>query len=217
MMEKKAQALRTMAVMRVKVNGRTKSVAFELFAEDAPMTVENFVKNVEDGLYRGLAFHRAIPNYLVQTGDPLTENNKSKSEWGTGDPGFTIPSEIGLKHKRGALAMARLGDSENPKRESNGSQFYFALGDLSALNGKYTVFGQVVSGIEVLDEISNVPVDINACAVDRVEVKSIKITETSNPEVAGAQETAGQQQPTRRSSKPYHEKGTVEKFIERIW
>ena len=214
---KSAEPMRTLAVMKVKVGGKVKSVAFELYDEDAPITAENFARNVKDGLYKGLAFHRAIPGYLVQTGDPLTANNKSKADWGTGNPGFTIPSEFGLKHRRGSVAMARLGDSENPSRESNGSQFYFSLGNLSALDGKYTIFGEVVSGIEVLDEISRVDVDINDCPVDRIEVKAIRITETNNPAVSGAQETAGQNKPSRRGSKPDHEKGKVEKFIERVW
>ncbi len=215
----KVQRMRTLAVMKVKVGGATKTVTFELFPEDAPMTVESFIRNVKDGLYRGLAFHRAIPNYLAQTGDPLTKSDKDKAEWGTGGPGFTIPAEIKRKHGRGAVAMARLGDAKNPNRESNGSQFYIALGELSALDGKYTVFGNVISGIEVVDEISRVPVDTNDCPVSRVEVKSIRITESARPAVTAAQEEIGDEEGPgpRRGSKPDYEKGPVEKFIERIW
>ena len=87
-----------------------------------------------------------IDDRIVQTGDPLTRKMSRKGDWGTGGPNYTIPAEIGLKHTRGAIAMARLNDDENPSKESSGSQFYICLKDLPHLNSGYTVFGYVREG-----------------------------------------------------------------------
>ncbi len=114
----------------------------------APKTVENFLKLANSGFYDCLTFHRIIPGFVVQGGDPKGD--------GTGGPGFTVPAEIKLLHKRGAIATARLGDDANPKRDSSGSQFYIALQDLPQLDGQYTVFGNVISGMDVVDKIAAV-------------------------------------------------------------
>jgi cyclophilin family peptidyl-prolyl cis-trans isomerase len=90
---------------------------------------------------------------VIQGGDPKGD--------GTGGPGYTIPAEIGLKHTKGAIAMARLGGAANPLKESSGSQFYIALQDLPSLDGEYTVFGYVTSGMDVVTKIGNVPTEPN--------------------------------------------------------
>ncbi len=114
----------------------------------APKTAANFEKLVKEKFYDGLTFHRIIPGFVIQGGDPKGD--------GTGDPGYTLPAEIKLKHRRGAVAMARLPDQVNPARESSGSQFYIALQDLPQLDGQYTVFGEVISGMEIVQKIAAV-------------------------------------------------------------
>ncbi|RFC43415.1 MAG: Peptidyl-prolyl cis-trans isomerase (rotamase) - cyclophilin family [Verrucomicrobia bacterium] len=154
------------------VGDRVRRVVLELDAAAAPQTVANFKKLVQEGFYDGLAVHRAINHYLVQMGDPLTKDNDAKGNWGTGSPGYTVPAEIKLKHQRGAVAMARLPDGRNPSRASNGSQFYIALADMSQLDGQYTVFGSVVSGIEHLDFISEQTTDTNDMPVQRIKMSA---------------------------------------------
>lgn len=117
-------------------------VRIDFYAEDAPKTVENFVTLARKGFYDGLTFHRVQPGVLVHGGDPKGD--------GSGGPGYTIKAEFNKqKHVRGAVAMARL---VNP--DSAGSQFYIMLAGASELDGQYTVFGKVTSGMEVVDKIA---------------------------------------------------------------
>ena len=116
-------------------------IRLEFFQEDAPKTVENFVTLAKKGFYNGLSFHRVVPGFVAQGGDPKGN--------GTGGPGYTIKAEFNKhKHGRGALAMAR---SQDP--DSAGSQFYITYGPQPHLDGNYTVFGQVTSGMEHVDKI----------------------------------------------------------------
>jgi cyclophilin family peptidyl-prolyl cis-trans isomerase len=134
-------------------------IVCELYAAEAPQTVNNFVYLARAGFYDGLTFHRVVPGFVIQGGDPLGKGN--------GGPGYTIPAEIGLSHVKGALATARLSDQVNPERASSGSQFYITLDKTPHLDGAYTVFGQVVSGMSVVESI----------AVGDV-IQRIRITET---------------------------------------
>ena len=127
-------------------------IAIQLFPKDAPRTVENIRKLAAEGFYDGLTFHRIRPGFVVQGGDPNSRNENPFDD-GRGGPGYTLPGEIGLPHKKGSVAMAREPDSVNPKRESNGSQFYIALRDLPQLDGAYTVFGQVISSWDTIDSL----------------------------------------------------------------
>lgn len=164
------------ALMQLKV-GKEKRlipVAIELREAEAPGTVENFKKLARKGFYKGTAIHRAVPHVLVQVGDPLSRK-KDRREVGTGGPGYTIPPEIRRKHTKGAVAAARLGDKINPARMSNGSQFYVCLTPMPNLDGQYTVFGQVLYGLEELDALSTRPVDSNNNPVQRIVVRSLKI------------------------------------------
>lgn len=154
------------------VGDRVRRVVIELDAGAAPKTVANFKKLVQEGFYDGLAVHRAINHYLVQMGDPLTKDDSAKGNWGTGSPGYTLPAEIKLGHARGAVAMARLPDSRNPSRASNGSQFYIALAEMPQLDGQYTVFGHVLSGIEHLDFITEQTTDTNDMPVQRIKLSA---------------------------------------------
>ena len=113
----------------------------------------------------------------------------------------------------GSVAMARRSDKVNPKHDSDGTQFYFGLGNMSALNGSYTVFGQVVSGLDVVKRISHAVTDSNDCPVARIEIKDVKISEQKGPLFSMITTPHG----NTRQSKPDALKGSLEKFIERIW
>ena len=116
-------------------------IVIALNAEVAPKTVENFVKLAGEGFYDGLTFHRVIPGFVAQGGDPAGD--------GSGGPGYTIEAEISdLKHLEGTVATARQGDQINPERRSSGSQFYICLGPQPHLDGQYTLFGQVTDGMD---------------------------------------------------------------------
>jgi cyclophilin family peptidyl-prolyl cis-trans isomerase len=143
--------------MKIDVAGAERTVVIRLDEKIAPKTSANFAKLCGEGFYDGIAFHRVISNYIVQTGDPLSKDPAQIEKWGTGGPGYTIPAELGGSHVRGAVAAARLGDQANPEKASSGSQFYVALRDIKPLDGKYTVFGNVISGLEAFDEIAGAP------------------------------------------------------------
>ena len=149
-------------------------VAIEFYDGDAPNTVESFKKLAKKGFYKGIAFHRAFPHILVQTGDPLSKG-KDRSKVGTGGPGYTLLPEIRRKHLKGAVVAARLGDKINPSRVSNGSQFFICLEPEPKYDGQYTVFGHVLYGYDTLDAISVAPVDSNDYPLDRSVIRSIKI------------------------------------------
>ena len=122
-------------------------IQVEFFDEDAPKTVENFRKLAEDGFYDGVTFHRVIPDFMIQGGDPTGT--------GMGGPGYTFEDEIN-EHKveRGALAMANAGPN------TNGSQFFIVTTDAAPwLDGKHTVFGQVSAGMDAVDAIEAMPTD----------------------------------------------------------
>jgi peptidyl-prolyl cis-trans isomerase B (cyclophilin B) len=157
---------------------RTGSFALAFYEREASYTVFNFKRLVHEDFYVKTAFHRVIPNYLVQGGDPLSRK-KDRGQMGTGGPGYTLPPEINRRHARGSVAMGRLSDAVNPKRLSNGSQFYVCLQPIAAQDGKDTVFGYIVSGLEVLAEISRLPADHNANPLERVEVKRTYLIDRS--------------------------------------
>jgi cyclophilin family peptidyl-prolyl cis-trans isomerase len=122
------------------------TITMDLYADVAPKTVENFIKLAEEGFYDGLTFHRVVPNFVVQGGDP--------DGTGAGGPGYTIEAEISdKKHLEGTLATARQGDQVNPERRSSGSQFYICLGPQPHLDNQYTIFGQVTEGMDVVQQI----------------------------------------------------------------
>jgi peptidyl-prolyl cis-trans isomerase B (cyclophilin B) len=152
-----------------KKSRQVRSFAIAVDHAAAPQTAANFIKLVQDGFYRKTIFHRVFPGYLVQGGDPITKH-KDRSAMGTGGPGYTLRAEIRLKHVRGAVAMARLPDNVNLTRQSNGSQFYVCLQSIPSQDGKDTVFGHVISGLQALDEISRMPADSNANPDERIEV-----------------------------------------------
>jgi len=126
------------------------AIVMELNLKEAPKTSENFLNLVKKGFYDGIRFHRVVPKFVAQAGDPQSKTmDLNDPRMGTGGPGYTIKFEPNnLKHKRGALGMAR-----TPDPDSAGSQFYICLEDLPQLDGNYVVFGRVVEGMDVVDRI----------------------------------------------------------------
>lgn len=142
-------------MLKIKTTDGTMTV--KLYA-DTPLHRDNFVKLAKSGFYDGLLFHRVIKGFMIQGGDPFTRDTAKVAQYGTGGPGYTIPAEIvpGKTHKKGALAAARLADRVNPAKESSGSQFYIVQDPANCvhLDGEYTIFGEVVDGLPVIDKIA---------------------------------------------------------------
>jgi cyclophilin family peptidyl-prolyl cis-trans isomerase len=145
-------------------------IVVELFEEDAPKTVANFKKLAREGFYDGTTFHRVIPNFMIQGGDPNSKDDDRTND-GMGGPGYTVEAEIKHDHNRGTLATARQGDQVNPQRRSSGSQFFINVKDNDFLNKQYTVFGKVISGMDVADKIVAVERDRRDNPLDKVEMK----------------------------------------------
>jgi len=178
------------AVMLVKVKKEKtpQRIVIELREDAAPQTVENFRELVRRHYYDGMGFHRLFPHQLVQTGDPKSRQGmvdsvlqkvglglQDANRIGTGGPGYTTPAEIRLKLDKGAVATARLPDTINPTRASNGSQFFVCIEPMSQLNGQYTVFGRVIEGLDQLDAISGLPVNSNDFPEEKVLIQSIRL------------------------------------------
>ncbi len=165
-----------LAVLSIRLpdDKQPKRVVIELADAEAPLTARNFEDLARHGFYNGMAFHRAFKDTLVQAGDPYSKG-KDRLRVGIGGPGYTLPPEIHRKHTLGAVATSRLPDDINPSRRSNGSQFYICLKPMPELDGKYTVFGRVLEGMETLRAVSNLPVDTNDNPMDRAIIKSVRI------------------------------------------
>jgi cyclophilin family peptidyl-prolyl cis-trans isomerase len=156
------------------INTMFGDIKVEFYSQDAPKTVENFIKLAKEGFYDGLLFHRIVPGFVIQGGDPNTRGSMTnRAKWGTGGPGWNVKAEFNKnKHSRGALSMAR---SQDP--DSAGSQFFIVLKDSNFLDGQYTVFGRVVSGMnDVVDKIASLKTDTADAPLDTEEAKMIKIT-----------------------------------------
>jgi peptidyl-prolyl cis-trans isomerase B (cyclophilin B) len=164
------------AVMQIQIGKERalQQVVIGLYDDAAPATVANFKELCRKRFYNGMRFHRVFPSTLVQTGDPKSRRGAADRS-GTGGPGYTIPPELGRNHVRGTVAMSRLGDVVNPSKASNGSQFYVCLAPMPKLDGKYTVFGEVLEGLDVLDSISNQPSDSNDFPLAKIVIRSITI------------------------------------------
>ncbi|MEL7531411.1 MAG: peptidylprolyl isomerase [Bacteroidota bacterium] len=134
-----------------------------LLHDETPKHKANFVKLAEEGYYNGLSFHRVMKGFMIQGGDPYSKEGGKSGKVGTGGPGYTLDAEINasFKHEKGSLAAARQPDFSNPQRRSSGSQFYIVHNPASCqhLNGSYTIFGQVIEGMDVIDKIALKPVN----------------------------------------------------------
>jgi peptidyl-prolyl cis-trans isomerase B (cyclophilin B) len=152
-----------MAMSTANINTTLGTIAIEFFDDDAPKTVENFRKLASDGFYDGIIFHRVIPDFMIQGGDPQGT--------GSGGPGYTFEDEFNA-HKvvRGALAMANAGPN------TNGSQFFIVTIDSAPwLDGKHTVFGQVTAGMDAVDAIEATPTGRGDRPVDPPSIESIEL------------------------------------------
>ncbi len=146
------------------------NIELELFPDKAPGHVDNFKKLAGEGFYNGTAFHRVIPGFMIQGGDPNSKS-EDRSQHGSGGPGHTIDAEFNdTKHERGVLSMAR---SQDPN--SAGSQFFICVKDAFFLDGQYTAFGRVIEGMDVADKIVNEPRDSNDNPLARMEMTSVTI------------------------------------------
>ena len=142
------------------------NIVIQLFPDVAPGHVENFVKLARDGFYDGSTFHRVIPGFMIQGGDPNSKD-EDRSNDGQGGPGYTINAEFSdVPHKRGILSMARAQDPN-----SAGSQFFIVVADSNFLDGQYTVFGEVIEGMDVADKIVNVERDGMDNPLEKVTMK----------------------------------------------
>jgi cyclophilin family peptidyl-prolyl cis-trans isomerase len=148
------------------------NIVIQLNDVAAPRTCVNFRKLVASGFYNHTIFHRVIPHFMIQGGDPNSKGDDRRT-YGLGDPGYTLPAEIKLPNVAGAVAMARLPDATNPQRESNGSQFYICVADCPSLDGQYTVFGHVIRGMAVATKISQAARDKSDDPVDRIEMQAL--------------------------------------------
>lgn len=142
-------------------------IVVRFFPELAPKHVESFQKLISEQFFDGTTFHRVIPGFMIQGGDPLSKDPDQRMLHGTGGPGYSIPAEFSdRKHIRGTLSAAR---SQDPN--SAGSQFFLCVADSPWLDGQYSIFGEVVEGMEVADQIVAVPRDQRDNPMERQEVK----------------------------------------------
>ena len=137
-----------------------------LFPDLAPKHVESFLKLAKSGFYNGTIFHRIIPGFMIQGGDPLTKDPANRNRFGTGGPGYTLPAEFSkVAHEKGILSAARTQDAN-----SAGSQFFIMVAKTPHLDGQYTVFGEILKGVEVADTIVSQPRDLRDNPVERIEM-----------------------------------------------
>jgi peptidyl-prolyl cis-trans isomerase B (cyclophilin B) len=165
------EEIKKMSETKAIIETKFGNIELKFFPEAAPGHVSNFLELAKKGFYDGTTFHRVIPGFMIQGGDPNTKS-PDRSQHGMGGPGYTIKAEFSEKpHKKGILSMARAQDPN-----SAGSQFFICVAKASSLDGKYSVFGEVTSGIEVVDQIVSQPRDKKDNPNDRVEMK-VKVVE----------------------------------------
>jgi cyclophilin family peptidyl-prolyl cis-trans isomerase len=146
--------------------------------DKTPLHRDNFVKLVSEKYYDGIRFHRVIEGFMIQTGDPYSRDTAMINKWGTGGPDYTIPAEFikEYHHNKGAIAAARKGDLANPRKASSGSQFYIVHDpqNCAHLDGQYSIFGEVVQGLEIIDQIATIATDYYDRPCEDVIIKTIK-------------------------------------------
>jgi peptidyl-prolyl cis-trans isomerase B (cyclophilin B) len=167
----KKEEIKKMAETRAVIETKFGNMEIRFFPDAAPNHVNNFIELAKKGFYDGTTFHRVIPGFMIQGGDPNSKD-PDKSKHGMGGPGYTVKAEFNEKpHKRGILSMARAAHPD-----SAGSQFFICVADSFFLDRQYTVFGEVVSGMEVADKIVSQQRDRMDNPIERIEMK-VKIME----------------------------------------
>ena len=165
------EEIKKMAETRAVIETKFGNIELKFFPDVAPNHVNNFIELAKKGFYDGTTFHRVIPGFMIQGGDPNSKN-ADKATHGMGGPGYTVKAEFnGKPHKRGILSMARAADPN-----SAGSQFFICVADAPFLDRQYTVFGEVVSGMDVVDKIVSQPRDPRDNPNERIEIK-VKVSE----------------------------------------
>ncbi len=165
------EEIKKMADTKAVIETKFGNIELRFFPDSAPNHVNNFIELAQKSFYNGTTFHRVIPGFMIQCGDP-NSRDLDKSMHGMGDPGYKLKAEFNDKsHKRGILSMARSGHPD-----SAGSQFFICVADAPHLDRQYTVFGEVVSGLDVVDKIVSRPRDRNDNPNERIEMK-VKIVE----------------------------------------
>ena len=165
------EEIKKMAETKAVIETKFGNIELKFFPDVAPGHVNNFIELAKKGFYDGTTFHRVIPGFMIQGGDPNSKD-PDKSKHGMGGPGYTIKAEFNEKpHKKGTLSMARAAHPD-----SAGSQFFICVADAPFLNRQYTVFGEVVSGMDVTDKIVNQSKDKNDNPLEKIEMK-IKVIE----------------------------------------
>ncbi|GAB4413960.1 MAG: peptidylprolyl isomerase [Thermodesulfovibrionales bacterium] len=160
------EEIKRMAETRAIIETKFGNIELRFFPEVAPNHVNNFIELAKKGFYDGTTFHRVIPGFMIQGGDPNSKD-PDKSKHGMGGPGYTIKAEFNDRpHKRGTLSMARAAHPD-----SAGSQFFICVADTPSLDRQYTVFGEVISGMDVADRIVNQPRDRRDNPDERTEMK----------------------------------------------
>lgn len=159
--------------VNVKLETTMGNIDLELDGNSAPTTVGNFVSLAKKGFYDGTIFHRVIPNFMIQGGDPLSKDQKNRPMMGTGGPGYEFEDEINPnKLVRGTIAMANSGP------DSNGSQFFIVVAPSTPwLDGKHTYFGKVLSGMDIVDKIVSVTKDENDNPVEPIVISKVSVSE----------------------------------------
>ena len=149
------------------------NISFNLLPDLAPEHVRNFVKLANDGFYDGTLFHRVIPGFMIQGGDPNTKDPNMKSQWGMGGPGFNVKAEFSSRsHLRGIVSMARATDPN-----SAGSQFFIMHANNTGLDHQYSVFGEVTEGMDTVDKIAALPRDGECPSGEGAKMIKVSISE----------------------------------------
>ena len=171
--EQEYDIVTTHGTMRVKLYNKT------------PKHRDNFKKLVAEKYYDGIRFHRVIEGFMIQAGDPYSRDTSMINMWGQGGPDYTVPAEFVNEywHKKGALAAARKGDMANPTKASSGSQFYIVHDENACLHldGQYSIFGEVIEGLDVIDKIASVDVDRMDRPYEDVKIITVKPVVVETP------------------------------------
>jgi cyclophilin family peptidyl-prolyl cis-trans isomerase len=147
-------------------------ITLELYGKAVPQTVDNFIKLAQEGFYDGTRFHRVIPNFMIQGGDPLSRDLEARDMWGMGGPGYKFEDEFvpELKNEPGTISMANSGPN------TNGSQFFINTVTNEHLDGRHSVFGKVTSGFDIAEAISQVPTDGSSRPLEDIMLESVTIS-----------------------------------------
>lgn len=157
--------------MNIKLHTNKGTIQLELFDQLKPNTVANFTKLAKEGYYDGVKFHRVIKGFMIQSGDPLSKDDSQSARWGTGGPGYMFADEIGNENNNatGTISMANAGPN------TNGSQFFINVNNNNFLDPKHTAFGKVISGMDIVSIIENVPTGSGDRPVEAVVIESVEI------------------------------------------